>query len=285
MSAVRAGLVAVATTGVLATVAPTAVAAPGDDGGPRVVGGAADSGYRVVAEDPGSSGSSNAGGGGGGAPAPAEPASAGDSVKDDVDFNGAPVVPGARGGCMPAPGGSARGGCMPAPGGSARPTVTPAELAQRAAARLPLPAPEIRTAPPHRGQRMDGLVGLPQWFWLDQDQGPVSERVQAGGVWAEATARPQRLIIETGTGVTISCPGLGIPYQRGMAPTASDCSYTYRQSSAPQLGDAYRVTVTVVWGGSWRGSGGAGGELPTLSRSTTIPLRIGEAQALVTSTS
>jgi hypothetical protein len=39
--------------------------------------------------------------------------------------------------------------------------------------------------------------------------------------------------------------------------------------------------VTVTWTASWQGSGGAGGALPALARTTTFGLPVGEAQALI----
>lgn len=60
----------------------------------------------------------------------------------------------------------------------------------------------------------------------------------------------------------------------------SDCSYIYTRSSAGLPSAAYQVTVTVTWGGTWVGSGATGGSLPALSRTTTFPLRVAEAQAV-----
>lgn len=166
-----------------------------------------------------------------------------------------------------------------APARRARPTVTPGQLAQRQWRRLPIPAPAVRTAPP-RGS--DGLVGLAEWFWVTNWSARTA-RVQAGGVWAEVTARPTKMTIHPGRGLgTVSCDGPGTPYDVRLpaAEQRSNCTYTYARSSAGMPDSAYQVTVTVTWGGSWSGSGGAGGTLPALSRSTTFPVRIAEGQAL-----
>jgi hypothetical protein len=159
------------------------------------------------------------------------------------------------------------------------PSVTPAQLAVRAWRRLPIPAPEVATAPP-RGS--DGLVGLPEWVWIT-NWSTRTDRAQAGGVWAEISARPTSMTISPGAGLqTVSCPGPGKAYDRSRPADAqrSDCSYTFVRSSAGLPSSAYRVTVTVSWGGTWEGSGGAGGTLPALSRSTTFPLRVAEGQAV-----
>lgn len=157
--------------------------------------------------------------------------------------------------------------------------VSPAELALTKWARMPIPAPAVRTAPP---RRRGGLVGLPEWFWATNWH-PLSGRVAARNVWAEVTARPQSMTIAPAPGEPVlRCSGPGTAYDRSR-PAASqrtDCSYTFARSSLHEPGGAYRVRVTVVWGGSWRGSDGSGGALPPLSRSTTFPLRVAEAQAL-----
>ncbi len=159
------------------------------------------------------------------------------------------------------------------------PTVSPAQLAAEAWRRLPIPAPEVATAPP-RGS--NGLVGLAEWFWVT-NWSTRSARVQAGGTWAQVTARPTGLTIDPGSGQrSITCDGPGMPYdrRRPAGSQRSDCSYTYVRSSAGLPNAAYTVTVTVTWGGTWAGSGGTGGTLPALSRSTSFPLRVAEGQTV-----
>ncbi|MEN3541072.1 hypothetical protein AAH991_38575 [Microbispora sp. ZYX-F-249] len=162
--------------------------------------------------------------------------------------------------------------------------MTPQMLVGQAVKELVLPLPQVRTAPP-RGR--PGLVGIRQWFWLDgAGQWTVkSKRVQVGDVWAEVTASPRRLVISPGAGLPdVVCDGPGTPYDPARSPQEqeSGCTYLYERSSAGQPRDAYQVSVTVVWGASWRGSGGAGGPLAPISRSTSYALSVAEAQALVT---
>jgi hypothetical protein len=167
------------------------------------------------------------------------------------------------------------------PGQGPAPTVTPQDLAQRAWNTLRLPLPDVHTAPP-RGT--EGLVGLPEWVWVPHGQWrPLTKRASAGPAWARVTATPKQLTIRPGAGIpTMSCGGPGTAYD----PTArtsgqqTNCAYTYLRSSRNQPGGVDRMTVTVVWGGTWVGSGGTGGGLPDISRSTTFALRVAEGQGL-----
>ncbi len=160
------------------------------------------------------------------------------------------------------------------------PPVTPQELLAWARSQLALPLPAVQTAPPHGS---DGLVGLPEWFWVAPGQWhPMSARVQVGGVWAQVTARPSRLEVQPGTGTSVACPGPGTPYDPRLAASAqhTSCSYTYAQSSDGLPRNGYQVSVTVVWTAAWQGSGGAGGILAPLGRTTVFALPVAEAQAL-----
>lgn len=170
-------------------------------------------------------------------------------------------------------------GCSPIPVPKAsKPSVSPAQLAAQAWRQLRLPVPRVRTAPP-RGS--DGLVGLAEWFWVT-NWTSHSGHVQAGDVWATVTARPAGLRVDPGLGRPIVCTGAGTAFDRTRPADAqhSDCSFTYERSSAGLARSAYQVTVTVTWGGTWVGSGGTGGSLPALARSTTFPLRVAEGQAV-----
>jgi hypothetical protein len=163
---------------------------------------------------------------------------------------------------------------------AAAPQVTPQQLLQWARSKLSLPLPGIRTAPP-RGS--EGLVGLPEWFWVDPGQWhPVTARVAVGAVWAQVTARPARITIRPGTGATVTCPGPGTPYNPGLPAQAqhSDCTFTYGQSSDGLPGNAYQASATVTWDASWQGSGGAGGALGPAGQTAAFPVPVAEAQSL-----
>jgi hypothetical protein len=166
-----------------------------------------------------------------------------------------------------------------------RPAVTPQQLLQVAIGELAPPALPLRTAPP---AGMDGLVGLPEWFWVPAAQWrTVSVTVRAGPIWATALATPEQLSFEPGGGLSgVSCPGPGQPYQPRLPASAQHtaCSYTYVQSSYGQPGSAYRAALVVSWRVTWTGSGGAGGVVnPSYRVSEPFSQPVAEGQALVTS--
>jgi hypothetical protein len=89
----------------------------------------------------------------------------------------------------------------------------------------------------------------------------------------------------------VVCGGPGRAYDpnRPAREQSSDCTHTYPRSSAeqPQSGPDqndrfFTVTVTVYWQVSWTGSGGSGGALPEIARTTSFPLRVVERQTVVT---
>jgi hypothetical protein len=165
------------------------------------------------------------------------------------------------------------------------PAVSPVQLLQIAIGDLSVPALPVATAPP-RGK--DGLVGLPQWFWVPSSQWrPTAVTVSAGPVWTRAVAIPSRLSYAPGAGLAaVSCPGPGIPFRPGSPADGqhTDCSFTYGQPSAGQPGNAYQATLLVTWTISWTGSGGAGGVITDdYTTATSFSLRVAQAEALVTS--
>lgn len=165
-------------------------------------------------------------------------------------------------------------------GPDAPPSVSPQELAQQAFSRLKLPSLTVRTAPP-RGR--DGLVGLREFFWAERaGWRPLTQKAEAGGVWAEVTATPAHLVVKPGTGESVTCDGPGTPFDFSRSPAAQDtsCTYLYQRSSAGMPGSAYQVTAEAVWTATWTGSGGAGGALPSQTRSSSFPVRVAEGQAL-----
>jgi hypothetical protein len=154
-----------------------------------------------------------------------------------------------------------------APVGSA---VTPAELARQALGLLPLGRPAIRTAPP---VGTPSLVNLPTLVWLPaRSWGPRSQRVQAGAVWAEATARPRLMTVSAPNVGTAVCAGPGRPYDPGQK---SDCALTFRRPGR------YELTVAVEWGGAWVGSGDSSGLLPALETRAAIDVDVVEAGSVL----
>jgi hypothetical protein len=161
------------------------------------------------------------------------------------------------------------------------PAVDPEALAQQASDRAPIPAPEIRLNPPAGEEQ---VVNVPMWMWLDSSAWqPVSASASAGAVTVTATAAPQSVRWDMGNGDVVVCDGPGTPYdtERPAAEQQSDCTYTYRRSSAGQPGAAYRLTVTTTWAVSWTVTGApGGGSLGVASRTTSSSVRVAEIQAV-----
>jgi len=164
------------------------------------------------------------------------------------------------------------------------PAISPFDLLKIAMADLSVPALPAATAPP-RGK--DGLVGLPEWFWVPRGQWRrVSITVAAGPVWADAAAIPTRLSYAPGGGLgAVSCTGPGAAFRSG-APAGrqrTNCSYTYDSPSVGQPGNTFHAALIVTWTISWTGSGGAGGVITNgYTTATGLAVRVAQAEALVT---
>ncbi|QGK72252.1 hypothetical protein GIY23_12835 [Allosaccharopolyspora coralli] len=150
---------------------------------------------------------------------------------------------------------------------------------------MPRHSPDLRLA----DGRAATVVGEHTWFWTDPDTWRVQrERVQAGPVWAEVTARPTRLRMNPGNGATpVSCAGPGTPYERsfGLHAPSPDCSLVYESSSAGQPGEQVTARWSITWEITWRGNTGTapvGGVLPPMTSTAEARLAVAEAQALRT---
>lgn len=153
----------------------------------------------------------------------------------------------------------------------------PRELALMARSRLPLPLPEARMNPDG-----DQTVNLESWLWVENWE-TQTRSATAGGVTSVVVATPveQRWTFGSPSEKKV-CTDAGTPYDlsRPAAEQSTSCSYTFRRSSAGQAGDAFHVTVTLVWHVTWTSNIGASGDLGFVSRTTTIPTRVAEHQAL-----
>jgi hypothetical protein len=160
-------------------------------------------------------------------------------------------------------------------------TLTTLDLAEQAYARLSPPKLAVGTAPP-AGQ--DGLVGLPEWFWIDAaDYLTLSRTVSLAGLSATVTAKPGPLVINPGDyQASFTCPGPGTQYNpaESAASQQSDCTFLYTQPSVGQPGNEFTVTVSVTWTATWTGTGGTGGTLAPITRTTTIELPIAQAETV-----
>jgi hypothetical protein len=205
--------------------------------------------------------------------------------QQEVSFLGLPPAPkGESWDAITCPGRQPFSGITLVNNATGAPAVTPRQLAQIAIGELIIPVLQPQTAPP-RGR--DGLVGLPEWFWIPRaGWGPVSRTVTAGPVWARATAVPVRIEFGPGGGLAgVSCHGPGTAFQpaKPLSAQHTGCSYTYLQPSTRQPGNAYAVSVSVLWNVFWVGSGNTGGPVAN-GRPVTTPLslRVAAGEALVT---
>jgi len=167
-------------------------------------------------------------------------------------------------------------------------SASPSALAQQALNSLTLPTPVISLNP-----SSFSVVNLSSWLWIDPSSWHTFRATAtAGGVTATATAVPESVSWSMGDGHTVVCNGPGTPYQAGVPPNAqsTDCSYTYRTSSAGQPsadGDlnngAFSVVSTISWGVSWSATGAAGGgALPSLHTSATELVRVEQVESVGT---
>lgn len=159
--------------------------------------------------------------------------------------------------------------------------VDPAVLARQAADNVPIPAPGLFANP----DPSDGaVVNVETWLWVDPESWrPVSAQAAAGGVVVTATAAPKKVVWDMGNGDRVTCTGPGTPYERSRSAKqqSTDCSYTYRQSSARAESGTFTLTATVVWQVTWSVTGAAGGgSLGAAPRSQSVRIPVKEIQAV-----
>jgi hypothetical protein len=165
------------------------------------------------------------------------------------------------------------------------PAISPVDLLKIAIGELSVPTLAAHTAPP---LGKNGLVGLPEWFWVPRGQWrKVSITVTAGPVWADAVASPTSMTFAPGGGLSsVSCAGPGAEFSRSRLAGSqhTDCSFTYDQPSVGQPANAYQAALVVTWTISWTGSGGAGGTIATgYTTGTAFGVRVAQAEAVVSS--
>ncbi|MGH9014018.1 MAG: hypothetical protein ACRDZ1_08810 [Acidimicrobiia bacterium] len=163
---------------------------------------------------------------------------------------------------------------------AARPAVPARVLAQRAVKEVVTPACAVRTSPsPHVA-----VVTIETWLWVECPWQPLSASAEVPGLSATVTVTPGDVVWDLGDGEQVTCRGPGVawdPAVRG-EDQSTYCSYAYRRSSSGEPNEAYTLTATLSWSVSWSASNGEGGTLPAVSRSSSIPIRVGEVQAIST---
>lgn len=158
--------------------------------------------------------------------------------------------------------------------------VDPYQLALEAVASVEIAPPAIRTSPSENGRL---YVQVPTWLWLDTSWWhPYEATANTGRIWSTVRAAPVATTWDLGDGHSVSCRGPGTQWRPGLAEDASDCTHTYRTSSSTQPGGTYDLNATVTFEVSWSSNAMGGGTLPTISRTSTLDVEVGEIQAIGT---
>jgi hypothetical protein len=158
--------------------------------------------------------------------------------------------------------------------------VDPQQLAINALASVSIQPPAIRTSPSASGRL---FVQVPTWLWLERDWWqPYEATARAGRVWSTVRATPVATTWSLGDGRTVSCRGPGTEWRPGLPDDASNCTYTYRNSSAGSPGGTFNLEATVTFEVSWSTNAGGGGTLPAITRTSSLGVQVGEIQAIGT---
>ena len=159
--------------------------------------------------------------------------------------------------------------------------VDPTQLALQARDSVGITRPGINTSP-DANRRL--YVQVPTWLWLDETWWqPYTATATAGRVSATVTATPTAARWSMGDGGSETCDGPGTPWRPGLSEDATDCSYTYRHSSAGRPDDSYTLTVAVEFEVTWSTNvPGGGGSLESVERSESRQVQVGEIQAVET---
>ncbi|MCZ7537385.1 MAG: hypothetical protein M5T61_16725 [Acidimicrobiia bacterium] len=158
--------------------------------------------------------------------------------------------------------------------------VDPAALAQQALQSVQIAPPAIRTSPEESGRL---YVQIPTWLWIDSSWWqPYTATAQAGRVWSTVTARPVSVTWGTGDGGSEVCRGPGVAWSPGVDEDASNCTHTYRRSSASAEGGTFDLSATVRFEITWTSNAPFGGTLPAITRTSTLDVEVGEIQAIGT---
>ena len=125
------------------------------------------------------------------------------------------------------------------------------------------------------------------FFWVDQAAGQwenVSATASLAGLSLTVTVVPELLVVTTGDGTTLQCPGAPPPFPPGGDPdTFAGCGHVYEHSSATAPnGKTFPVTVAIVWHATWQASNGESGDLGSLTTTSAVrELPVAEIQAVV----
>ncbi|WP_146197432.1 ATP/GTP-binding protein [Promicromonospora sp. AC04] len=130
---------------------------------------------------------------------------------------------------------------------------------------------------PEEGPDRVGIVGMPQWMWVNEPAentfGPITRKATAGSVTVTATAKVDKVVWDMGDGTSVTCVGTGTPYEdRYDTMDSPDCGHRYSKQGK------YEVTATSYWTVEWEGMGQSG-TIP-LDFTRTANIVMGEAQVI-----
>lgn len=171
----------------------------------------------------------------------------------------------------------------PAPSGGAPSSTVPprsaAQIARDTAQRTAIPLPGVRTSPPAGA---DQLVNLPTWLWVE-DWTPRRASATEGPLTVTVVATPRSVTWRMGDGSSVVC-GRGTPWDPALREEqqSTDCSHTYKRSSATQPDLKYQARATMTWDVTWTATNGESGSLGQANRSVDFTMRVAEGQAIIT---
>ncbi|WP_371536100.1 hypothetical protein OG210_11220 [Streptomyces sp. NBC_00466] len=163
---------------------------------------------------------------------------------------------------------------------------TPKMLAEYAYNRVKIPETKIELKP-----QAKSTVNVPTWVWLDKGTFKdvvVRAELPNTGLWAETTAKPVSLHLDPGTDDADTFPSsgtcnfntdgsIGTPYKAGDANQNPPCGISYLHATD---GNPYQLKASITWKISWKGTGGAHGDLPDGTFQTTQDMNVQEIQTI-----
>jgi len=168
-------------------------------------------------------------------------------------------------------------------------TPDPAIVGAQAASELQLPTPSLALSPV-----TTGYANLAEWLAVTPSIWHLfttsAQACNAGGcTTATATATPAIVTWNTGDGSVVTCNGPGTAYNPdlGAAAQSTNCSHTYRATSANQPNPegnpnsaAFTVTAAVTWVVTWSGPDGSAGVLPSLITQASTSLKVAQIESV-----
>ena len=145
---------------------------------------------------------------------------------------------------------------------------------------VPLPAPGVNPELP--------VVDLATWLWVgEESRSSITRSRSVLGVTATLRAELRSVRWDLGDGqAPVICDGPGSPWRAGAAEGSSDCTWTFRRSSAAQpVGGSglpeFAGQVSASWQVSWSSSTGGSGSFDDVSRSQSFGVPVAEVQSVV----